>query len=416
MADDSLQMKLFRRDAVEALGQSGLGVVGIAPAPRLSVIVCAALGIVTTIGGAAVLIEIPERVVAHGSMLPGIRPVEVLAPRSGIVESLVVGDGDAVVRGQAVLRIVARTALSASVSPHDAQRRSLFRELELLRVAAELQRDEQRLQRASIDARWPHLQQRLDAARHEAASMREAVALAKRRLRRVAALAPGAATSEHAIDELRIAVLTAEQRRHTATQQSAAVAAAAAELASERRLIETRGSALAAQRAMHEESLRRQLAQLDAATAETVSAPGSGVIAGLLARNGEGVVAGELLMSIVDPDSPLEALLYISEREGGRVVPGQRVEIQLVAFPHDRYGTLAATVAAVSSVPVQAPEFLRARGQSGNVYRIITRLDGRDEARTLLDDVPVGAPVRADVVRDRRPLVAWLLRALRRAE
>ena len=84
----------------------------------------------------------------------------------------------------------------------------------------------------------------------------------------------------------------------------------------------------------------------------TVVAPVSGRVASVSALTpGAHVEEGAELLSIV-PEQPLQVVAYFDPASAvGRIRPGQPTTIRLQGFPWLQYGTMAATVASVSSEP-----------------------------------------------------------------
>ena len=60
----------------------------------------------------------------------------------------------------------------------------------------------------------------------------------------------------------------------------------------------------------------------------------------------DGSATPDILDHLVD--SPLGAVLYIDAAKAGQVIAGQDLELRLLAYPHEIYGTLSATVTSVS--------------------------------------------------------------------
>ena len=118
--------------------------------------------------------------------------------------------------------------------------------------------------------------------------------------------------------------------------------------------------------------------------------------------------AGDWLMAVLPIDAETTAWLYVAAVDGGHLHEGQSIEIRLHAFPHQMYGTLTAIVSHVSAVPIEAGSIEPPLGVNGLVYEVRARLvQGAIEE---LQDLPVGAPFQADLIRRRWPLYQWLVR------
>ena len=142
--------------------------------------------------------------------------------------------------------------------------------------------------------------------------------------------------------------------------------------------------------------------------------PDGGRVAGVLVREGSSVSAGQLLLTVIEPESELSAYIYIGADKAGRVRPGDNVELKLEAFPYQTYGTLSSVVLSVSAAPLPAgslevPMSLRGRA----VYEIRASVGGSEIGRgARRRQLSAGAALQADFVRDRRPLYRWLLQSV----
>lgn len=410
---DSLQVKLFRRQAVEASRFRVLGRLPVATPPGLPVAAGSAVIAGILIMTAAVTIEVPERVRVDGVLMPEGKLLAVRATRAGVVNDLVVGDGDWVHRGQRLLRIGEQQHSSRELSTTASQRLSLERELELLATESgdEYRQAEARLQLAREQYRLTVA--RLDVAADELASRRQLLEVRSRRLQRAAELLQrnAIATAQH--DELREAQLQALAALQDAEQT--VIALRSERLAGQQSitLLTAELTRVEARWATAREALLRQLAVLEHAASEPVTAPDGGVVAALLVRNGSAVMAGQLLLQVADPENPLEAYIYLGPELAGRVRPGQRVELRLHAYPYQRFGTIHGTVSFVAAAPVPASTAGIAATGAAYVYEVRARIE--PDARNAFapwSQLPHGAGFSADIVRNRWPLYRWAMRML----
>ncbi|QTD56902.1 HlyD family secretion protein [Parasphingorhabdus cellanae] len=83
-----------------------------------------------------------------------------------------------------------------------------------------------------------------------------------------------------------------------------------------------------------------------------LSAPVDGTVTALLAHRGDVVSPDKAVMVIVPDDGTLVAEFYVSMKATNYVRKGQRIEIEVDAFPFERFGRVSATVEAVSKAPV----------------------------------------------------------------
>ncbi len=167
----------------------------------------------------------------------------------------------------------------------------------------------------------------------------------------------------------------------------------------------------------HEEDLRQ--IESDIASA-VVRAPVSGVIQELTLRNrGQVVQEGELFARIALANNALEVKAFVAIQDIGDVSVGQTVFMRVSACPYPDYGTLQATVTAISpdAITSQDPNRLVERGArlgSMTGYEVTASPD-----TLVLDDagrsceIQAGMEGRADIVTREETVLQFLLRKAR---
>jgi HlyD family type I secretion membrane fusion protein len=148
-------------------------------------------------------------------------------------------------------------------------------------------------------------------------------------------------------------------------------------------------------------TLRRDLVEMRAAMDAVVLE---------LGRTAPGAVLqpGELLLSLVPLNAPLEIEADITARDMGFVASGDRVSVKFEAFNHIRHGTAAGTVRTVSE-----DAFGRERNNSEPrppFFRARITLDGLSGLRNLPADFRLtpGMPVAADIIVGHRSVLRYL--------
>lgn len=404
---------LFRKQALASTRQRWFGPVRVVMPPSTVFTITLACAVVTMLGMAVVSIEIPDRVRTHGVLLPAEGLLKVKAPRSGRVERLPVANGDSVIPGQ-VLLLLSGSQRAPGREPELAARiGSLGRELRLLDESLENQADlaasRDRLNRRRLQL----VGKRIEAARAEAQTREQQTAILTARADSIGRLAiKNAVAADTARDSMagvlvsRAANLAAEQRVLALQDERLAIEQ---QLAQDRDRVAARRREAGARR----EALLRQIAASELQSALEVTAPGGGIVSGLAVRAGEDVAAGDVLMTVYAPESRLEARLFLSPGNAGMIAVGQRVELQLQAYPHQLFGTQSAVVTAISTI-VLPPEQVDADVPvQGPVLVVRARLrHARIQAGSRSWALPPGTSFQADLVRARWPLYRWLLRSV----
>jgi membrane fusion protein len=165
------------------------------------------------------------------------------------------------------------------------------------------------------------------------------------------------------------------------------------------------------------QALRSQLAEADRRAAETdgrkayiVRAPVAGRVTTLQAAVGRAADPHQPQLSLLPREATLEAELFVPAHAVGFVRPGLQVRVLFDAFPYQRFGTyggrvLRVTRTMLTSGDVSAPVHL---GEPA--YKVTVVLD-RQDITAYGERIPLQPDMllKADILLDRRTLLAWLL-------
>lgn len=307
--------KLVRR-SIETLAARPLDPqeVRLRPSPVWSqALVWAIIGTATAALGFAVMAKIDEVVVAPGTLQPqgAERPIKASVP--GVVATIYVKEGQRVRKGQALLRL--DPDVSAKRSSTVAQQTQLERQREMEQTRA--------------------FQARADSLRAKEEALRQAMLTEQQILQQIEPLARVGAVQQVQVLQQRNRV---QQLRSEMAQAEANLREVQAELVRQR-----------------QESLRN-LADLDRQRVEVrelqdqelLRAPLDGVVFDLVpSSSGYAASANETLLKLV-PSGRLEAKVFFSNREVGLVKAGQSAQVRVDAFPFTQFGSIPATIKAVS--------------------------------------------------------------------
>jgi membrane fusion protein len=166
--------------------------------------------------------------------------------------------------------------------------------------------------------------------------------------------------------------------------------------------------------------LQASVAELDTRLAESegrraylITAPIAGRVSALQAQVGLTADPTIPQLAIVPSGSILEAELLVPARAIGFVEPGQAVRLAYEAFPFQRFGFHGGRVQTVSRTLLRPAELVGPIALREPCYRVAVALD-----RQTLDawgrEIPLSPDMtlRADIVFDRRILLAWLFEPL----
>jgi len=407
------ETKLFRKQAAASLRRRWFGPVQLLTPPSAPVALGIAAVAVALLSVAIVTIEIPDRVRAVGVLIPVDGLLKVRASRAGRVERLAVRNGDTVGPHQVLMRISGGQRAPGREPELAVRIASLRRELKLL--DEELRREIEAIgERALFNRkRVEFTKERVAVAKVELRTREQQAVLSEGQAHRIERLAESQAVADHVADESAAMALQAAATREVARQR--VLDLRDEQLTIEQQLAHDRAvpAILRRQAGIKREAIERQIAASELMSAVEITAPGTGIVSGLAVRIGEEVAAGSVLLTLHDPGSPLEARLYLSPDNAGMISVGQRVELQLKAYPHQLYGTRSAIVRAVSATTVSAEEINAGLPFTGPAFEVRAELrDSAFKAGGRAWPLPPGTSLTADLVRRRWPLYRWLWRSV----
>ncbi len=407
------ELPLFRRQAAVSLRRRWFGPVQILTPPSALAAVGVAAAAVALLALAVVTIEIPDRVRTVGVLVPSDGLLKVRASRAGRIEQLAVQNGETVGRRQILMRISGSQHAPGREPELAARIASLQRELVLIDAALEREVDAVGARARINRKRLAVTRERIAVAQLELRAREQQAVLFEGRAQRIESLVDSQLVAEHVADEVAATALQAAATRQSAHQLvldlQDQLLMIEQQLAQDRQL----PAILYGQAGIRRETVERQVAASELLSAVEVGAPDAGVISGLAVRVGEEVAAGDVLLTLHDPDSRLEVRLYLSPDSAGMISAGQRVELQLKAYPHQLYGTQSAIVYSVSAAAIPAEEIGSGLPVRGPVFEVRAALQGRSvEAGGRAWSLPPGTSFTADLVRRRWPLYRWLWRSV----
>ena len=334
-----------------------------------SVLVWTLVGATVFATGWAFLAPLPETVAVQGKLQPDSPIQNIDAPLPGVVEDVLVSEGERVNKGQPLVRFdprVVKATLEAATINRNGLRNQIVINRVLLgeRPDRDLTPNQQALlnsTRLKNSANQTSDAERLARAQVRLRGTRKALRTATTIRERYERLLRDGAASELQVlsalqeeDQLRSDVETVE--REVAQLQAAATSNSSARDAVLRQEIE--------------DNLRR-IADLDQEITQsrldltriTVTAPIDGVVFDLRVSRGSLVERNEQkpLLQLI-PQDQLNAKVYIPNDAIGFIQPNQRAEISLSSFRASDYGYLPATVSSVGSDALTPDEQRRVLG------------------------------------------------------
>ena len=362
-----------------------------------------------------VVAPLNQTVLVQGKLEPNTRVKTLKAPVAGVVDEVLVKEGQRVKAGDVLLRFDVREAQSR-LENSERIRDRLLAENQLYGVAlgdaadpavmAKLSAE----QRRRLNSQTADLQSQRDAAR-SALNASEA---------RLAGLRQSLATAENIAARFSSLVESGAVSVVQQLQAQATVDELKAKLSEEQRQIQKLEAELRRSNSAPDAELRtridannREIHTLDQRIAEAqlqlqygvITAPTAGRVFDLDVRAGSVTRTTEPLVKVV-PNDALQARVYVPSSSIGFIQAGQQADISLDTFPAADYGRIEATVLRVSTDALTSEESKEVLGKesAGLSYPAVLQLD-RQYLQAGKKQIPLqpGMSLSADIhLRQRR--------------
>jgi membrane fusion protein len=202
---------------------------------------------------------------------------------------------------------------------------------------------------------------------------------------------------------------TVLERQQQLAQFEQLEAAKRAQLAEARRALgEARSNAQAQVAAIGtaRAALDQQVAEADRTRGYALNAPVDGVVTALTTQAGQAARSGQILLQIIPAKAVAKAELYVPTSAAGFVAPGQTVRLAIDAYPYQSFGTVTGRIRDMSGAAVNRD------GANGPAPVYLVNVDLMPRAERSLDprrSLLPGMTLTARILTERRTFLQWLL-------
>lgn len=405
---------LFRKEVLTARQNEWLGGISLVQPVRGWILAGFAITAATLVLVFLFFGDYTRRSRVSGQLVPRAGLVTVMAPAVGVIQKMLVDEGESVSQGQALGIVSVPRALASGERVADALGEVLRRRQAGAAGEARSREALMRAQAAGIERQIRIARDELEGIAKEIATRDQQVRLARKVLARYRRLSGDHFVSELEVQQQEQLVLEQVSARQGLERQHRSILRTVAQL--EQRLAE-----MPAQQATQDAVLEQELAVIARDRVQTltgaelmVKAPAAGMVASRTVEAGQGVQTGQPLLTLLPKDSGLEARLLLPSRAIGFIEPGDSVLLRYQAFPHQKFGHHRGTVRQVSrSALAEAGSMAGAQEGREPVYRVRVEL----EAQTIMaygkpEALRPGMLVQADILGESRKLYEWVLEPL----
>ncbi|WP_372381577.1 HlyD family secretion protein [Xanthomonas sp. NCPPB 1754] len=403
-------MPLFRKEVLQAHRASWLGGISLVQPLRTWLFV-------TVVGIAAISVVIflcavtyTHRSSVSGQLVPTRGLVTVMAPATGVLTRLDVIEGKRVAAGKILGVVTVPRATLASGDTGAALQRQLGQRGESLKSAKQAQLQQLEAQEQGLRAQLATLRQELVQIDGEVATRRSQIALANEVLQRWRQLQDDKYVSVLQIKQQESSTLEYTSQMKALERQSTELRRASAQIEQQLRILPgQRGSVQAYYR---RDSAAVEQEQVQASAALVVTAPVAGLIATQVVKPGQAIQAGQPLLSLLQGEGRLEAVLLVPSRAVGFVASGDRVLLRYQAYPYQKFGHQQGVVTEISRsalIPGELAALTGSAKESEPYYRVTVALAHQAiSADGKPDPLKPGMLLDADIFGEKRTLIEWI--------
>ena len=406
---------LFRPEAVAAQQSSWLGGVRLVRPLSLSAMTVGGTLAVVAVALFLSLAQYTRKTTVGGMLVPDRGMIRLVPADVGTVLERRVSEGQSVAAGDVLFVL----ALERPVRGTDAQAqvlRSVDARRQSLQGAALRQQALGSAQQQALTRRLQALASELAQTDLAAALQRDRLTLARQSLQRLESLEAAQFVSSAQVQAKNEELLALQAAAQTVARERAALERERADLEGQLRALPLQAESAAGGIERELALLSREAAEVDADRRLVVRAPQAGTVSAVLAEPGQTVSPPSALASLLPQGSSLQAHLYAPSSAVGFVRPGQLVQLRFDTYAYQKYGHRPGRVLQVSRTPLGSSELATLALPAAAVavgeplFRITVGLEDAPGAEPLA--LAPGMRLQADVLLDRRRLVAWLFEPL----
>ena len=402
-------MQLFRQEVLEGKRQKLDGAVILTSPPLFRLLtVCILIFVVVAVIFLSTTTYVrKERV--RGILQPDAGVVKLQAPQSGIVEDLLVTEGQQVVAGDTLIRIRSEKHGLEALELYGLLVGQYEKQIENIKSQVTKQEEQYALLSSELQAEKRNKSLRLQQLLDRKQIFAERIEIKRNLVEQVNSLADTGYVSGFELQRERDALLALKQQASTLRSEELALKNEIAQIENKiaRAPIEQSETLLELDARLEE--AKSQLFRAQQQHIGVVRAPVDGTVSGLLIKKGKMVQADQPLLSMFPEGSHLQAIIYIPTSSAGFVEAGQSIHFRYEAFPYEKFGAFSGRILEISS-NIILPSETDIPGQINQPsYRVLASLD-EDQVlaygRTFA--LRAGMTFEADVILEKRTVLQWL--------
>jgi membrane fusion protein len=347
----------------------------------------------------------------QGVVVPQIPVAKVHAPRAGVVERVLVSEGQEVHPGDVLVVFQTPDDAASGTALLDAERALAQQNDDIAREQIRLEAAKSTANRAELEAAIAGLSQQEQRLNRQIAHQTRLVASARSLVDSISTVAAKGYVSRIEVERRQAQLIDAEQRFEALHGELAGTRMEAAKARASLSRLAVEQEQRLASLATSANQARRERSRSEAALTYAVRAPIGGKVTAVLAAPGSVVERTTSLLSIVPSGGALQVEAFAPSQAIAHVRSGLAVAIAYDAFPRDQFGTFPGTITDVSRtvlLPDEAPAPLKLGAPAYRVHVTLRERPGQGGG----EPVPLRPGMKAEVSvpTESRSVLGWLVR------
>ena len=347
---------------------------------------------------------------ASGFLVPTEGIARISPPRAGTITAVHVSEGQHVGRGGPLLTVTDPETSARGENIDDAKAARLREQHAQLQDQIRLERQKAEVEEQRLQSQIRGISDEIAALARQQAIQTERVKIANRQLAGAIELADKGYLSKVEMRRRQDAYLAEQQSESALAKERADKEAGLSQHQNALQQLPIATAQRISQLKANIAELEVRLKEIDGKRGYLLSAPVSGRVSALQAWVGKLADSRMPALAIVPDGDVLEAELLVPARAIGFIAPGQTVHISYDTFPFQQFGFARGSVRTVSHTLLKPDEIVGPLILREPSYRVGVALE-RQTMRAYGAELPLepDLQVQADILFERRTLLAWIL-------
>ena len=344
-----------------------------------------------------------------GLLEPASGVIEARSPKSGILHSVFVQEGEYVHKGTPLFKINSETFLTSGISNNQIRLAQLNRRRDILVDLKKAKHIEIAQNKDALSHRLNVIDSQQALLTEESQILDQELALAAQERSQQLALGKHSLTSKSLQNRAEEKWLAVKRKVADNKIKSLNLLSNLSNLKDSHRIQTTNLENYLKELDIKLISLDHDITSLRSNHTTVVTAPADGLVSSLSLEVGMPINTNEYLVSIIPEHQPLVAKLFIPTRAIGFIENGKPVIIKLDAFPYQKYGPVKGSISSISKNIMHGQRSHNVLSFSEPVYKSLAQLDNQFitiNGKPI--DLQAGMIFSADIVVSQRTIAEWL--------